>query len=229
MVTLHDETTLGASGYRSILEALEEGVVVQDATGEFVTWNAAAELLLGLEALALLEAAIGDVGEGDDDGGVRELGEADERGRDGEPAQLAVRPVHADDHAALLPARAERDHGRQLLTGQWRAVLADRPPPAVHGAAAGHPVGGEAEDALGRGVPDHELAGGVLHHDALLEGLEDRAVARGAEGGFVEWRHAWVVGRTTARLERGPDVEPTSRRGSRRRGSSWSRRGHRTR
>jgi diguanylate cyclase (GGDEF)-like protein/PAS domain S-box-containing protein len=47
-VTPLDEPTLGASGYRSILEALEEGVVVQNAAGEFVIWNAAAERILGL-------------------------------------------------------------------------------------------------------------------------------------------------------------------------------------
>ena len=45
-----DEPTLGASGYRSILEALEEGVVVQNAAGEFVIGNAAAERILGLDS-----------------------------------------------------------------------------------------------------------------------------------------------------------------------------------
>ena len=148
-----------------------------------------AELLLGLAPPALLAPAIGDVRERDDDGGALELGELDAGGGDGQPAQLAVGPVHADHHAALRVPRAERDHGGQLLAGKRRAVLADRPPAAVHRAAAGDRVGREAEDALRRGVPGDELAGGVLDHDALLEGLEDRAVPRRAQGRLVVQRH----------------------------------------
>jgi diguanylate cyclase (GGDEF)-like protein/PAS domain S-box-containing protein len=48
MVASHDDPILSASGYRSVLEALEEGVVVQDASGVIIAWNAAAERILGL-------------------------------------------------------------------------------------------------------------------------------------------------------------------------------------
>src|SRR3954462_6404413 len=43
-----NDVILTASGYRSILEALEEGVFVQDATGAIIAWNAAGVRIHGV-------------------------------------------------------------------------------------------------------------------------------------------------------------------------------------
>jgi diguanylate cyclase (GGDEF)-like protein/PAS domain S-box-containing protein len=43
-----NDVILTASGYRSVLEALEEGVFVQDATGAIIAWNAAAARIHGV-------------------------------------------------------------------------------------------------------------------------------------------------------------------------------------
>ena len=140
-----------------------------------------AELLLGPPALLLLAPPVGDVGEGDDHGCPGVLRELHGRRRDREPAQLAVGAGHADHDAALLDAGPHRHHGGMLLAGQRRAVLAHGvPAPVERALAAASSSGGQPEDPLGGGVPGQDQAFGVLDDDALLERLEDGAVARRA-------------------------------------------------
>ena len=46
--TLQEQLAVGESRNRAIIEALAEGIVVQDDTGQIITWNSSAERILGM-------------------------------------------------------------------------------------------------------------------------------------------------------------------------------------
>lgn len=55
-----DEVLLGAARYRSVVEALAEGVLVQDQSGRIVAWNSSAERILGVATGSLAGRSLND-------------------------------------------------------------------------------------------------------------------------------------------------------------------------
>ena len=100
---------------------------------------------------------------------------AERLGRDGDPDERAVRPVHPHEDVRERNPVRQRAHGRVLRPGEGASVLADGAPGGVRGRAPLDLGAGEPQDPLGGGIAGDDPAGGLLDDDALRHRRHDGA------------------------------------------------------